>query len=218
MRVSSRTGAALLLATAGLYMVLQLATGRSARAEVPPDLSARPADLALDVWKTAALLVQEPRTAVVDVRPADAHARYHLPRAVSLPGAGVADVLRLLEKAPAAVVYAGKDEVAQKLVAEVRAASPGARVHYLPDGARAWYLAFALPVPLFAEAGPPDGYLQAVAAVSGWFAGATDASQSRALEALQTLAKVNYEPTLLKSGKKAVAAGGARKKIGGGCG
>lgn len=217
-RPSPRTAAAVLLGAAGLYMVLQLATGRSARAEVPPDLTARPADLALDVWKTAAFLVEEPRTAVIDVRPADAYARYHLPHAVSVPGATAADVTRLFAAAPAAVVYAGKDEVAVKLVGEVRAAAPQARVHYLPDGARAWYLAFALPVPLFAESGPPDGYAEALAAVNGWFGGSPDASAKLATEALETLARVNYQPTLLKSGKKAAAAGGAKKKIGGGCG
>lgn len=217
-RFDPRLGAALLLGTAGLYLVLQLATGRSARAEVPPDLTARPADLALDVWKTATLLVEEPKAAVVDVRPADAYARYHLPGALSLPGAGADEVAKLLATAPAAVVYAGKDEVAQKLVADVRAAAPQARVHYLPDGARAWYLAFELPVPLFAESGPPDGYQPSLAAVHGWFGRAADASRSRALEGLQTLARANYQPTLLRSGKKAAATGGAKKKIGGGCG
>jgi rhodanese-related sulfurtransferase len=217
-RFGPRAGAALLLGVAGLYMVLQLATGRSAHAEVPPDLSARPADLALDVWKAAALLVDEPKAAVVDVRPADAYARYHLPRAASLPGASAEQVVKLLAVAPAALIYAGKDEVAQKLVADVRSAAPQARVHYLPDGARAWYLAFTLPVALFAESGPPDGYPEALAAVNGWFGGAADASRSRATEALQTLAKANYQPTLLKAGKKAAGAGGGKKKIGGGCG
>lgn len=218
-RFSSRSGAALLLGVAGLYLVLQVATGRSARAEVPPDLTAKPSDLALDVWKTATLLVDEPRAAVVDLRPADAYARFHLPRAVSMPGSGAEGLRALLASAPVVVVYAGKDEVARKAVAEVRAASPEARLHYLPDGARAWYLAFDLPVPLFAEAGPPDGYPEAISAVNGWFGGASDASRTRALEALQTLAKANYQPTLLGTGKKAAAAGGgAKKKIGGGCG
>jgi len=178
-RFNPRTGAALLLGVAGLYMVLQLATGRSAHAEVPPDLSARPADLALDVWKTAALLVEDPKVAVVDVRPADAYARYHLPHAVSLPGASADQVAKVLAVAPAVVVYAGKDEVAQQLVAGVRSAAPQARAHYLSDGARAWYLTFSLPVPLFAEAGPPDGYSEALAAANGWFGGAADASRSR---------------------------------------
>ncbi len=124
-----------------------------------------------------------------------------------MPGTDAAGLRALLAAAPAVVVYAGKDEVARKAVAEVRAASPEARLHYLPDGARAWYLAFALPVPLFAEAGPPDGYPEAISAVNGWFGGASDASRTRALEALQTLAKANYQPTLLGTGKKAAAAG-----------
>ncbi len=216
-RPGPRAGAVALVALGALYLVLSLATGHSARAEVPPDLSARATDAALDVWKSAHLLVQEPRTVVLDVRPADAYARYHLPHAASIPGAQVRDVKDALRNAPAVLVYAGKDEVAQKLVAEVRAAVPDARVYYLVAGARAWYLAFQLPVPLFAEAAPPAGYGEALQAVAGWFAGSQALPAEKVVGALQTLARANYQPTLLKAAKKAAAGGGA-KKIAGGCG
>jgi rhodanese-related sulfurtransferase len=225
-RFNPKAGAAALVSVALLYLAVQLATGRSARAEAPVDLTPRAADAALDVWKAAALLVEEPKAVLLDVRPVDAYARYHPPAAVSAPGADATAVARLAAGAPV-VVYAGKDEVAQKVVAEARAAAPGARVYFLPDGARAWYLAFQLPVPLFAEAAPPAGYQEAVQAVNGWFSGAAagDAARSadggverrRTVEALRTLAKVNYQPTLLKRGKKAAAAVGGRK-ISGGCG
>jgi rhodanese-related sulfurtransferase len=216
-RFNPKIAGGALLALAAVYMVVSLATGRSARAEVPPDLSAALSDAGLDVWKGAAFLVQNDGAVAVDVRPTDAFARYHLPGAVSRPGASVAQLETIAAQHPALLVYAGKDEVAQKLVAEARPALPAARVHYLVDGARAWYLAFQLPVPLFAEASPPDGYPEALAAVKSWFETPVPRTRAVAMEALQTLARQNYQPGLLKSGKKPVASG-AKKKIGGGCG
>ena len=217
-RFSSRLGAVALVALGALYLVVSLVTGHSARAEVPPDLTARPGESALDVWKTASLLVEEPRTVVLDLRPEDAYRRYHLPHAVNLPGARADEVVQRLRSAPALVLYAGKDELAQKLVGEARAALPGARAYYLPDGARAWYLAFQLPVPLFAEGAPPAGYTEAMELVERWFGEAGTMSGAPVVTALQTLAKANYQPTLLRSGKKAAASGGGARKIGGGCG
>ncbi len=213
-RFDARLGAGVLVGAAALYAVLSLATGRSARAEVPPDLSAPAKDLALDVWKGAALLVQE-GALVADVRPPDAYARYHLPGARSMPGADAADVRTAAAGKPV-LVYAGKDDVAQRLAGELRAA--GARAWYLADGARAWYLAFQLPVPLFAESSPPDGYPEALRAVEAWFERPDLAGRAGAAEALQVLARVNYQPSLLKAGKKAASAGGAKKKVSGGCG
>jgi len=216
-RLDTKVAAAGLVALGAAYLVLSLALGRPARAEVPPDLTAAAADAGLDVWKAAAALVQEERSVLVDVRPEEAWARYHLPRARSLPGATADQLKEVAAGHPLVVVYAGKDEVAQKLVGEARAVAPGARIHYLVDGARAWYLAFDLPVPLFAESAPPDGYAEALARVKGWFEAPGSRTAPATVEALQTLARVNYQPSLLKSGKKA-AAGGAKKKIGGGCG
>ena len=214
-RFDAKLGAATLVGTAALYAVLSIATGRSARAEVPPDLSAGAKDAALDVWKGAALLVEKDAL-VVDLRPADAYARYHLPGARSMPGGGAAEV-RALASARPVLVYAGKDEVAQKLVTELRAAGT-AGAWYLADGARAWYLAFQLPVSLFAESGPPDGYAEALRTAGGWLEKPEPATRGHAALALQALAKANYQPTLLKAGKKAAAASGGKKKISGGCG
>jgi rhodanese-related sulfurtransferase len=213
-RFNTKLGAGVLVGAAALYAALSLATGRTAHAEVPPDLSAPAKDAALDVWKGAALVVQE-GAFVADVRPADAYARYHLPGAKSMPAASAAGVRAAAAGLPV-LVYAGKDEVAQKLVAELRGA--GTRCWYLADGARAWYLAFQLPVPLFAESSPPDGYPEALHAAEGWFERPDPAKRARVAEALQVLAKANYQPTLLKSGKKAAAASGGKKKISGGCG
>jgi rhodanese-related sulfurtransferase len=176
-------------------------------------------DLALDALKTATLLVEEPGTIVIDLRPADAFAGYHLPGAVSLPGAGAQEFRTAIGDAPAAVVYADKDDVAQKLVAEARAAEPSARVHYLAGGARTWYVAFQLPVPLFAGSAPPPGWTESMAAVKGWFGGDRSASErAKVLGALQTLAKASYQPDLLQGAKKPAAAGAGKKKLSGGCG
>jgi hypothetical protein len=135
-----------------------------------------------------------------------------------MPGATAGQLRDVLRGAPAALVYAGKDEVARKLVEEVRAGEPAARAHVLADGARAWYLAFALPVPLFSEAPPPSGYAEALDTVQRWFGQLGDVSPGDAVSALQTLAKVSYQPSLLQSGKKAAASGGGKKKLAGGCG
>jgi len=214
-RFNAKLGAGVLVGLAGLYLLGVAATGRSARADVPPDLSARPTDLGLDVWKAAALIVGE-GAAAVDLRPADAFARYHLPGARSAPGAAAAEVAAMAEWAPV-LLYAGKDEVAQKLAAEARALAPERRVYFLSEGARAWYLALDLPVPLFAETSPPDGYAEALAVVNRYLARPAPAARARASEALQALAKASFQPTLLKAGRKAVA-GSGKKKIGGGCG
>lgn len=216
-RFNAKVGAGVLVGLAGLYLVASLALGRSARAEPPLDLTAQAGDAGLDVWKAAAFVVAADDPAVLDVRPAEAFARYHLPFAVNVPGATAEQVRDVAAAHPSVLLYAGKDDVALKLVAEARPLAPGARIHYLADGARAWYLAFELPVPLFAEAGPPSGYPEALEAVNGWFAAPSGGLRETVGEALQVLARVNYQPTLLKSGKKAAPAG-AKKKIGGGCG
>jgi rhodanese-related sulfurtransferase len=218
--MTSRKGAAALVGAAALYAVAALATGRSARAELPPDLSAKPQDVALDVWRAAAAIVSAGgEAAVVDLRPADAFGRYHLPAARNLPGASGREVVRAAVGAPVVLVYAGKDEVAQAAVAEAREAAPGARVFYLPEGARAWYLAFELPVPLFSDQGAPAGYGEALARARSWLAAPGPQGQDEALEAVEALAKASYQPNLLQAGaKKPAAAGGARKKISGGCG
>jgi rhodanese-related sulfurtransferase len=217
-RLDSRHGAAALVGLAALYLVVSLATGRSARAEAPLDLAPRAADAALDVWRAAAMLVEEPRTVVVDLRPAEAYARYHLPGALSLPGARAAQVREASRGAPATLVYAGKDEVARELLAAVRADDPAARVHYLADGARAWYLAFELPVPLFSDAAPPAGYGEAIAALRGWFERRDPAARDRTMAALQTLARASYQPNLLQGARRPAASGGGKKKLAGGCG
>lgn len=219
MSMTSRKAAAALVGAAALYAVAALATGRSARAELPPDLSAKPQELALDVWKTAAAIVSAGgRAAVVDLRPADAFGRYHLPAARSLPGASGSELARVAAGAPVVLVYAGKDEVARKAVAEAREVAPGASVFYLPEGARAWYLAFELPVPLFSDQSAPDGYGEALVRARSWLAAPGPQGQEEALAAVQALAKASFQPNLLQAGGKKAAAGGAKKKISGGCG
>lgn len=218
MIVTNRRAAVALVATAGVYLVASLATGRSARAEVPPDLAARPAELALDVWRAAAALVEAAGdAAVLDVRPAEAYARYHLPRAESLPGASAEDVARRAAGRPLVLVYAGKDELAAGIVREARRLAPERKIHFLSEGARAWYLALALPVPLFSDEPPPDGYGEALERVQAFLAHPDPAARPAALEALRLLARVGYRPNLLGAGVKAKAAG-AKKKIAGGCG
>lgn len=212
----AKRGAAFLLGVSALYLVLSLALGRSARSEPPPDLSAG-TEAGLDVWKAAAALLDPEQALAVDVRPAEEYARYHLPGAVSSPGAEAARIRALARGRRQVIVVASKDEVARKLVGEASAADPETHYQYLQDGPRSWYLAFDLPVPIFSEAAAPRGYDEAVARVRAFFQAPTPEARPRALESIQALVKAGYGPTLLKqSGKpKAVA---AKKKIAGGCG
>ena len=218
MTITPRVGAVALLSAAAVYAVAAVATGRSARSEIPPEVSPRAADAAVDVWRAAAGLIEaEGRAAVLDVRPGEAFARYHLPGAESLPGASGEDVAARAQGRAFVLVYAAKDEVAQRLVAEARRLVPGARVHYLADGARAWYLSLALPVPLFSEAPPPDGYGDALTTLDGYLTRPVPGAKAAALEAVRTLARLGYGPSLLKAGPRPAAAGG-KKKLSGGCG
>jgi rhodanese-related sulfurtransferase len=216
--VTPRRAAAALVATAALYMIASLVTGRSARAEAPLDLAPPPADLGLDVWKAASALVEADGLAVVvDVRPADDFTAFHLPRAENVPGASAADVAARAEGRPFVLVYARTDDVARKLVEDARRAAPGARIHFLVEGARAWYLALALPVTLFSEQSPPDGYTEAIRRVQRFLARAEPAAKPAVVESLQLLARTNHQPSLLKAGGPPKATR-TRKKIAGGCG
>jgi rhodanese-related sulfurtransferase len=215
-RLNTRVGAATLVVLGLGYMVGSLVTHRSARAEPPPDLGAAAGEAGLDVWKAAALLLDG--AALVDLRGAEEFGRWHAAGAVSLPGANEGAVRDLLMKRPAVIVMAAKDDAAQKLVGALRSESKAARIYYLVDGPRAWYLAFELPVPLFAEVGAPRGYDEALALLKSWLARPDAATRGAALAAAQTLAKAAYAPSLLKTGGKGKAGGGARKKISGGCG
>jgi rhodanese-related sulfurtransferase len=280
-RVSPGTGALVLAALGALYMTAALATGHSAHSEAPVDLSPSAGDAALDVWKAAALALAGDG-AVVDVRPAEEFARYHVPGSRSLPGASAAQIHDLAKLEPV-VVIASQDADAARLVREVRAAAQEPlQVHFLANGARAWYLAFELPVPVFSEVPPPHGYDHAIATVRGFLAereasdvarreagdlagreagdlagreagkqgeveagtfaerrtnrlagrqatvatgpgaagpAATGAPQREAVsQALQTLARLNYQPGLLKATGRPKPAAGGGKKISGGCG
>ncbi|HEY3447548.1 MAG TPA: rhodanese-like domain-containing protein [Myxococcales bacterium] len=210
-------GAAVLLGA--VYLVAGLASGHSARSEPPADLSASAAESGLDVWKvSAALLETAGKPLVVDVRSAGEFARWHVSGSTNEPGADAARLLALAKEHVPVIVVAAKDDVAQKLVGEAKANAKDARIHYLVDGPRSWYLAFDLPVPMFAEGSAPSGYEEALGTLRGFLQKPDPAARGQALEALQTLAKLNFQPSLLKQAGKAKAAGGAKKKISGGCG
>ena len=217
MRITGdRVGAAVLVGLGLVHLVVALATGHSARAEVPPDLSPAADELALDPFKAAALLVTGPGAQVVDVRGDDAYARGHLPGARHEAGASAAGLAALAAAGPV-VVVAEEDEDALRLVSEARAAAPSAAIHALAGGERAWFLAFELPVPLFSEQPPPYGYEDAMETVRARFRDPAGVPADAALAALQRLVAMDYRPTLLapKGGPKPAA---KRKKVSGGCG
>jgi len=214
---ASRLAGAVALACGLGVLVGGLTTGHSARSEAPPDLSAGTTGAAVGPWKAAALLVTAgPAVAVLDVRAADAFSAAHVPGARSLPGADADAVVRA-GRGGAVLLVADEDAAAQRLVAEVRTRAPAAPVHYLAEGVRGWYLAFDLPVPLFAVEPVPPGYREALATARSALADPVAADGEAALEAIRTLARLDYRPSRLGT-KRAAGAKRKRKKIAGGCG
>jgi rhodanese-related sulfurtransferase len=219
-RFNAKIGAAALVGSGALYLVLALATGHSAASEPPPDLSAREAGL--DVWRTLALMAgPKGSAAIVDVRDRDDFERYHVPGARSAPGAGPSELVRQGLGRQHVVVVAHKDAQAAKLVGGARAtAGKGAatRYHFLKDGARAWYLTLTLPVALFSDKAPPHGYGRSLDRVQRWLASQGPPADRAALRrSIERLAAANFQPEQLGSKKKPKASG-KKKKISGGCG
>jgi rhodanese-related sulfurtransferase len=214
MRFSSKIAAAVLLLLAAGYAAASIATGHSASSELPPDWSSKAGDAGLDVWKTIGKLTQG--GFVVDVRDARDYAAYAIPGSFSMPGANAADLEAKSGYGPV-VIVAAKDDAAQKLAGEAKAKFPKGEFYYLTGGVRSWYLALDLPVPMFSDAPVPHGYAESLAAVKSWVARRDPRLRDAALGGAYALARMSYEPTLLKSSSKPKA-GGARKKISGGCG
>ncbi|MFH1176466.1 MAG: rhodanese-like domain-containing protein [Acidobacteriota bacterium] len=212
-RFNAKIGAGVLVGLAALYAGIALFTHHSARAEPPPDLSATEAGL--DLWRSLVWLVDRQGRAVVDVRPAEEFARYHLPRSRNLAGASAKDLRAHLLDQGEVLLVAASDTAAARLAGELKAS--GAKAHYLKGGAAEWYLCFELPAPLFSSKTPPRGYDEALAVVRRWLAAPAAVPTARAREAVARLAARGFAPDQLGGHKKA-AAGGAKKKIKGGCG
>lgn len=214
--MKNRIGALTLIGLAALYLVTSLATGRSATAEPPPDLSLQAADAGIDVLRAAAATLDG--ACFVDVRPAEEYQVYHIERSFHFPGASP-DMLRSAARNGAVIVVASRDHTAQKLVGAARAADPRGKYFYLKSGVREWYLTFELPVPLFTEQPPPRGYAEARAALDQYVATRDDRLRQSARMAVFDLARMNYQPSLLgAAASKTKSAAGPRKKISGGCG
>ena len=211
---NTKIGLIVLLTLGAVYMVAALASGHSAVSHVPPDLRSEARDQGLDVWKAAHLMLSdETRVAVLDIRSKERFEEYHLPGARSMPGAGPAQIAQAGGGVDRVLLVAAADEGAQKVIARL-----GSGYHYLEGGARAWYLAMELPVPLFSDTPPPNGYREALAAVKEGLLGGGKARPGGELERdLATLARLDYAPTLLGKAKKARAGGKKRKKLEGGC-
>jgi rhodanese-related sulfurtransferase len=214
-RFNNKYGAIALVGLAALYMIISLATGRSAASEPPPNLA--PAEAAVDVWQGTALLAQRGDAAVVvDVRPREQFELYHVARSVSKPGASAGAVLDAVRGKAAVLIVADTDANASKLAGEIAAQDKAVAVHFLKEGVRAWYLTYVVPVPLFNEKPPPYGWTEAMAAARA-FVNDGAGSPEDVVKAVGKLSTSGYAPTQLE-GKKKPAAGGAKKKIAGGCG
>lgn len=212
---NSKAAAITTIALAAIYMIVSLATGRTAASQTPPDLSAPEA--AVDVWQASALLVREKgRTAVVDTRSSDEFALYHLPGSTSAPGASAQDVLKAAGAKPVILLLAETDAKAAGIAGQIKQAAAGAQVHFLKEGVRAWYLAYEIPVPLFADKPPPSGWSESMRLAKEFFAKGDASDPAAVLAAVGNLASSGYAASQLQGKKKAPAA--AKKKISGGCG
>ncbi len=217
-RFNTKIAAGVLACLGLIYMVASLVTDRSARAESPPDLSVEDSQVGIGVWQTASLLMGDKgKLEVVDIRSAKEHARYHVPGSQNEPGASASTIAELAASKKV-VVIASKDEQAIAIVTAARSSSGLQNIFYLKGGARSFYLAFELPIPLFSDNEVPFGYEEALAVVKANFEGPTKGGVKQIQDALATLVRLGYEPTALKKTGKSKAAGKKRKKIAGGCG
>lgn len=219
-RFNNKIGAGVLVGLGVLYAAIALASGHSAVAEPPPDLSADEAGLS--VWKALRLRAEAPgKVAVVDVRPAERFTLYHLPGSLSAPGADAAELLAAARGKAKVLLVAQKDADAAKLVGQAKKVAGekrGKNLHFLKGGARAWYLALELPTPLFEDKAPPHGYETAMARVQTWLNdGADRPADKSVIKAIGTLARLGFQPSALQ-GKKKPKSSGKKKKIAGGCG
>ncbi len=212
-RFSPKIGAAVLLVLGALYSVIALASGHSATAEPPPDLTSKEAGV--DVWRATALLLKSPQSCVADSRAKEQFELYHLPRSVHASSAGA--ITGVCQNGAPLLVVAETDEVAAKLVSELRRQQGDRQIHFLRGGARSFYLTLELPVPLFADKPPPYGYPEALAEVRRWLAGKGSPSSEQLEKTLGVLIRADYQPTKLSSKKKKAPAK-KKKKITGGCG
>ncbi len=208
-------GAVAFVTVAAAYLVASLVAGHSAASYPPPELEA--SDRALDVYQSAALLVErQGSVAVVDVRSPAQFRAYHLPSARSAPEASPRRLLNQASDRQAILIMAATDAAASKLAAEVVALDPDRTVHFVRGGAQAFYLTFELPVAAFTDQPAPFGYDASVAAVRQFLAEGKTDHPRRVLDALSRLSSLGFAPTQL-AGKKPAAAK-KRKKIAGGCG
>lgn len=213
-RFNSKYGAIALIGLAAIYMILSLATGRSAASEAPPDL--RAPEAGVDVWQATALLARNRDTlAIVDTRSTEHFELYHLPRSVSKPSAGAGDVRDAAQGKSVILLVGDSDDKASKLAGEL-ASAKDLQVHFLKDGVRGWYLTYEVPVPLFNDKPPPHGWLDAMATARAFVAeGKGDPEE--VIRSVGKLSTAGYTPTQLQ-GKKKPSGGGAKKKVSGGCG
>ena len=212
----NRIGAGALVGSGALYMVMTVAGGHSATALAPPDLSAK--DTALDIYRTLALIAKAPaEVGLVDLRAADRAALYPLPRAERAPKASVSELVRRALSKRHMVLIGEQDAAMAKLIAAINRTKTAASFHFLSGGARSWYLNLELPVELSSSKPPPFGYTNALATVKAWLRAPHAAASAKTLTALGRLSTLAFTPNLL-AGKQKPKAGGAKKKIAGGCG
>jgi len=215
-RFNGRIGVGVLVGLGMLYLVLSLVSGHSARAEVPPTLTATEAGISL--WQTLNLMAEGgDRAILVDVRPTEEQEIYRIAGSVSLPSVSASAVREAAAGKQSVVLISSNDEQAAKLASAVAGDGGGGSIHYLQGGVRSYYLNLELPVPLFSSQPPPHGYPSAIATVKQWLTHPGEADQDTVKAAIAKLAQLDFQPDQL-AGKRHPKASGKQKKISGGCG
>lgn len=216
-RITPKAGALVLVLLSGIYCGFSLVSGHVAKAEAPPELNLPPSEAAIDVWKTVASLLSGPSPLIVDIRDQEAFSAYHLPGSHHLPGATGKAIVHLNAGQRPVVIIAAQESQAQKVVGEARSTDRTGKYYYLQGGAKAWYLTFELPLPLFSDHPLPAGYLDHLQAVKRALAAPEQASE-QSKDSLEFVARAAIQPALLAGTAGNSTPAGGRKKLSGGCG
>lgn len=202
-----------------LIMAGSLSRGHVAHSTTLPVLTLKPAgEVSLSPLRAADLLLRHgEKTIVLDLRSEPEFMLYHLPDSARIDGLADPGLPEIIADKGFILLVAATDQEAATSIAEGQSRFPDQRWLHLQGGARAWYLAFELPVGLFNDKPLPAGYEAALATVRTHLLTSAAGDSTVALSALAELARLNVTPDALGSGKARSTAGANKKKIGGGC-
>ncbi len=215
-RFNSKAGAGVLVGLGLICMVFTLLTGHRTSANEPDEVAVLNNNTGVNVWQAAAMITDASTPAtVIDIRSGKSHGEYFIPGSLNITGLSARELVDRSSKGTV-VVVSSNGKAAEALVATAKNIDPGCPVRFLKNGVRSWYLAFEMPVPLFADAPPPIGYTDAISTVKQELKGRVGSEPRKVSEALSLLSRLNYQPSAVKN--TGSPSKSKRRKISGGCG